>query len=90
MLRKHGELVAGDSAASVALPLETRVIQLERELTEARTDADSARAKADVLDQRVKAREQALEDVLDSASWRLTMPLRAAKHAVVSRLGSRR
>ena len=82
VLRKNGELVVKASAAGAAPPHETRLVELERELAEARLDADRARAEAGVLGQRVKDGEQVLNDVFNSASWRLMKPLRSAKHAV--------
>jgi hypothetical protein len=63
-----------DGPEGVGSPLETQVIELERELTDARRDAKRARTEAHVLDQRVKSGEQVLADVLNSASWRLTKP----------------
>lgn len=64
VLRKHGEPVVDDHPADVITPAETRIAELESELTEAR---------------------KVLADVFNSASWRLTKPLRTAKHAVASK-----
>lgn len=62
--------------------LQARIAILERELAEARRDAASARAEAGALDQRVTMGEQVLADVMGSPSWRLTQPLRTAKHSM--------
>ncbi len=88
VLRKHGEQVVEDSPAGGIAALETRISELERQLTEASRDAESARAQARGLEQRVKSGEQTLADVLGSPSWRLTQPLRTAKHAVTRLRGS--
>ena len=90
VLRKHGELVIEDSQAGVVSPIGTRLTELERELTEAREDAETARAEARALAERVKTGQQVLADVFNLASWRLTKPLRMAKHAFAGRSRSRK
>jgi hypothetical protein len=97
VLRKHGELVIEDSQAdAVTVPepsrrpsaratsgdLQLRITELERELADARRDAESAREEVRLLDHRVAMGDQVLADVFSSLSWRLTQPLRAAKHSV--------
>jgi SAM-dependent methyltransferase len=93
VLRKHGEQVIEPSAAAqVAVPMpshcppvpdpEARIMELERELADARRDAERAREEARVLDQRVTMGDQVLADVFNSLSWRLTQPLRSAKRQV--------
>ena len=63
--------------------LRIRIAELERELADARRRCESAREEARVLDQRVKIGDQVLADVFNSLSWRLTQPLRTAKHSRV-------
>lgn len=63
--------------------LEARVAGLERDLADAREEAR-------VLDQRVSMGNQVLADVFNSPSWRLTQPLRTAKHSVARLRASRR
>jgi hypothetical protein len=58
---------------------QTQITELDRELPDARRDAERARAEAHVLEQRVRTGEQVLADVFNSASWRLTKLLRTAK-----------
>ena len=60
--------------------LELRIAELQRELEQARAVAESARAEARALDERLMVSQQALTHVLNSPSWRVTKPLRAAKH----------
>jgi Methyltransferase domain len=62
--------------------LELRIAELERQLAEARRDAEVARAEAGALDERLTFGEQVLADVFNSPSWRVTQPLRRAKHSV--------
>ena len=57
-------------------------MELERDLADARRDAQSAREEARALDQRAAMGDQVLADVFDSLSWRLTRPLRTAKQYV--------
>lgn len=61
--------------------LEARIAELERTLADTRADAERARGEAQALDRRLTIGEQALADVLSSPSWRLTQPLRTAKHS---------
>ena len=86
VLRKHGELVVReDTAPPAAVPrpahplsvpeLEARITELERELAGTREEARR-------LHQRVGMGDQMLADVFNSLSWRLTQPLRTAKHSV--------
>ena len=83
VLRKNGELVVKASAAGAAPPHETRLVEARNaSWLKHRLDGDRARAEAGVLGQRVKDGEQVLNDVFNSASWRLMKPLRSAKHAV--------
>jgi hypothetical protein len=86
VLRNRGALVVEDGLSGVSRP-ETHFPELDRELTGARRDAERTRAEAHLLDQRVRAREQVLADVFNSASWQLTKPLRTAKHSVALLLG---
>ena len=60
--------------------LEWRIAELERELQEARAAAETAQDHARVLDERLMRSTRALSDVMSSPSWRLTQPLRTAKH----------
>lgn len=62
--------------------LHSRITELEHELANARADAERARAEVGALDQRLTMGEQVLADVFSSPSWRLTQPLRTAKHSV--------
>lgn len=97
VLRKHGESVVEESPAAavgVSSPVdrpttptssedvESRITELERELVDTRREAKRAREEARALDQRVRMADQVLADVLHSLSWRLTQPLRVAKHSV--------
>ena len=83
VLRKQGEQPAtshlGRRLANVS-ELQQRIGDLERELDEARRDADATRQQASVLGERLTHSGQALSDVINSKSWRLTGPLRTAKH----------
>ena len=96
MLRKHGEPVSkrarrqrlafrargpSDEPTS-SEDVEPRITELERELVDTRREAERAREEARALDQRVRMADQVLTDVLHSLSWRLTQPLRVAKHSV--------
>ena len=82
ILRKDGELPIPESPAEPNL--EARIAELERELADARRDAERARDQARQLDHRVTMGDQVLADVLNSLSWRLTKPLRAAKRSVAN------
>jgi cephalosporin hydroxylase len=62
--------------------LQLRLAELERERDEARRAADRAHDEARVLDVRLSVGEQVLANVLSSPSWRVTKPLRTAKHAL--------
>lgn len=62
--------------------LEARISELERALADTRADTERARAEATALDERLTMGEQVLADVFSSPSWRLTQPLRTAKHSV--------
>lgn len=75
-------LVDAELRLAGVLDLQARIVDLERELAEARRDAESARAEAGALEQRVTTGEQVLADVMGSPSWRLTQPLRTAKHSI--------
>jgi len=61
---------------------ELRIAELENQLEETVRAAEAARTEARVLDQRVSFGEQVLADVMNSPSWRVTLPLRTAKHSV--------
>ncbi len=85
VLRKHGELAVQHSPAATTTWLSdpgARIMELERELDDARRDAQGAREEARVLDQRAEMGDQVLADVFGSLSWRLTQPLRTAKQYV--------
>jgi len=76
------ELLVDAERRLAALPeLQLRIGELERELADVRADAERARAEANALDQRLTFGEQVLADVFSSPSWRLTQPLRSAKHS---------
>ena len=64
--------------------LQLRIADLERELEEARRAADAAREQARVLDERLTRSARVLSDVMNSPSWRLTKPLRTAKHFLLT------
>jgi len=77
------ELLVDAERRLAAVPeLQLRISELERELADVRADADRARAEAHALDQRLTLGEQVLADVFSSPSWRLTQPLRTAKHSM--------
>jgi len=81
------ELLLDAERRLAAVPdLQLRVAVLERELDEARRAADAARDEARVLDVRLSVSEQVVTDIVNSPSWRLTEPLRAAKHVLAPRL----
>ena len=61
--------------------LQARIADLEAELSDARQDAERARKEAGELDQRLTQGQQVLADVFNSPSWRVTQPLRTAKHS---------
>lgn len=59
--------------------LELRIADLEHELEEANQAAETARGEARALGERLVRSERVMTAVLNSASWRLTKPLRTAK-----------
>ena len=82
------ELLLDAERRAAAVPdLHLRLAELERERDEQRRAADSARSEARALDTRLAIGEQVLSDVLTSPSWRVTKPLRTAKHVLEPRLG---
>jgi hypothetical protein len=74
-------LVDAESRLAGVPDLELRVSELQRELWEARTEADRARYEAGELDRRMMKGQEVLADVFSSPSWRLTKPLRTAKRS---------
>jgi SAM-dependent methyltransferase len=88
VLRKHGDLVMQESQPEP--DHEARVGELERDLADARRNAEIAREEARLLDRRVKIGDQLLADVFNSLSWRLTQPLRSAKQSVARLRATRR
>ena len=62
--------------------LEAWITELERQLADTRADAERAHAQARELDHRLTLGEHVLAAVFSSPSWRLTQPLRTAKHLV--------
>jgi len=81
VLRKPGA-VATPSRRPSAPELEARITDLESELA-------ATREHARRLDERVAIGDEVLVDVFNSSSWRLTQPLRIAKHAVALLRGPR-
>jgi ubiquinone/menaquinone biosynthesis C-methylase UbiE len=59
--------------------LELRMADLEYQLAEERKLRDAARDEAQALDNRLMGLQQGQGDLMNSASWKLTKPLRAAK-----------
>ncbi len=59
--------------------LELRIADLEYELAEQRKLRDAARDEARALDERLMLAQRVQVDLMNSASWKLTKPLRAAK-----------
>jgi hypothetical protein len=81
-----GELLLQAETRLAGVPdLEGRIAELERELHESRAAAEAAREHARVLDERLTRSARVLTDVMTSPSWRLTKPLRTAKHMLVNR-----
>jgi hypothetical protein len=75
------ELLVDAERRLAAVPeLQAQIAALERELEAARHDAERAREEARLLDQRLTIGERVLSDVFNSPSWRVTQPLRTAKH----------
>ncbi len=88
-----GALGAAETAAARLREIEVEAedarrgaeLAVEREAAaadEARARADALRAELERLERQVREREADLEQVTRSASWRLTAPLRTAKHDV--------
>ena len=76
------ELVVDAERRLAGVPdLQARIGELENELSEARKAADRTREQIGELDQRVTQGQEVLSDVFSSPSWRLTQPLRTAKHS---------
>jgi cephalosporin hydroxylase len=67
--------------------LQLRAAALERELEEARRSVLAAREEARVLEVRLSIGEQVVADLMSSPSWRVTKPLRTAKHVLGPHLG---
>jgi SAM-dependent methyltransferase len=59
--------------------LQLQIADLTYALAEARTAADTAREQLRELDERFMQAQRTLVEVLESPSWKLTKPLRAAK-----------
>jgi hypothetical protein len=74
-------VVDAERRLSVIPDLQLQIAELAREVTEARKDAESARKEAGELDRRLMQGQQVLADVFSSPSWRMTQPLRTAKHS---------
>jgi Methyltransferase domain len=73
-------LVEAEQRLAGVPQLMLRISDLERELGEARAVADSTREQMRDLDGRLMESHKVLADVLNSPSWRVTKPLRTAKH----------
>jgi len=75
------ELLVDAERRVAAVPdLELRIADLERELADANKATETAREDARLLDERLTRGQRVLTDVFNSPSWRLTKPLRRAKH----------
>jgi hypothetical protein len=72
-------LLDAEQRLADAPALHLQIADLRRELTEARAAADTAREQLHELDERFMRAQRTLVEVLESPSWKLTKPLRAAK-----------
>lgn len=78
-----GELLVDAERRLAGVPdLKVRIADLERDLEAARAATERARGDARVLDERLTMSERVVADVMNSPSWRVTQPLRTAKHSV--------
>jgi SAM-dependent methyltransferase len=59
--------------------LELRIADLEYQLAEERKSREEAREEAQVLDERLMRAQRVQVELMNSPSWKLTKPLRAAK-----------
>jgi hypothetical protein len=74
------DLLVGAEQRLAELPeLQLRISDLELELAESRKAAEDARKEARSLDEWLMRSQRTYADVINSPSWRLTKPLRAAK-----------
>jgi SAM-dependent methyltransferase len=72
-------LVDAEQRLAGVRELELRIADLEYELAEQRKLREAARDEARVLDERLMLAQRVQVDLMSSASWKLTEPLRAAK-----------